>query len=143
MGDFFKDDSLSWEPSTENFWPVCLYICLFVRPNDTSNGTKRPTPSAAPTKVWSEVRTASRRLHIMWSLQADYVFISCGHVTLPPSHCNRIVRPLRDVLGVDHDSVLYVQPTRGRWDAAIRSSSLANQLWAVHQAREAAEELGI
>ncbi|KAH8023094.1 hypothetical protein HPB51_010878 [Rhipicephalus microplus] len=32
---------------------------------------------------------------------------------------------------------------RTKWEAAIRSSSLADQLWAVHQAREAAEELGI
>ncbi|KAH7985582.1 hypothetical protein HPB51_026795 [Rhipicephalus microplus] len=33
--------------------------------------------------------------------------------------------------------------TSARWEATIRSSSLADQLWAVHQAREAAEELGI
>ncbi|KAH8037106.1 hypothetical protein HPB51_008530 [Rhipicephalus microplus] len=33
--------------------------------------------------------------------------------------------------------------TSARLEAAIRSSSLADQLWAVHQAREAAEELGI
>ncbi|KAH8009493.1 hypothetical protein HPB51_018013 [Rhipicephalus microplus] len=34
-------------------------------------------------------------------------------------------------------------PLNCRWEAAIRSSSLADQLWDVHQAHEAAEELGI
>uniref|UniRef100_L7M3S1 Tick transposon n=1 Tax=Rhipicephalus pulchellus TaxID=72859 RepID=L7M3S1_RHIPC len=33
--------------------------------------------------------------------------------------------------------------TSARWEAAIRSSSLADQLWAVHQAREAAEGLSL
>uniref|UniRef100_A0A6M2D9H2 Putative secreted protein ovary overexpressed n=1 Tax=Rhipicephalus microplus TaxID=6941 RepID=A0A6M2D9H2_RHIMP len=38
---FFKDDSLSWEPLTGKFRSACLYICLFVRPNDTSDENRR------------------------------------------------------------------------------------------------------
>ncbi|KAH8028720.1 hypothetical protein HPB51_018202 [Rhipicephalus microplus] len=63
--------------------------------------------------LWTEVRTASRSQHITWSLQPDYVFISCVDVTLPPLHHNQIVWSLRDVLDVNRDSDLNAQPIRG------------------------------
>ncbi|XP_075723841.1 uncharacterized protein LOC142765922 [Rhipicephalus microplus] len=77
------------------------------------------TPATQLRSVWTEDRKASRRLHVSWSLSPDHVTITCGDVTLTPSHRNRVMRSLRDVLATDRDNALHAQPNQGKVMACV------------------------
>nr|XP_054921138.1 uncharacterized protein LOC129381906 [Dermacentor andersoni] len=80
---------------------------------DGSTGGDFRVPASQLRSAWTEARTASRRLDVLWQLDPEGVRITCSDKTLTSSHRRKVIRTLRAIQSTARDNARHNKPNQG------------------------------